>query len=61
MKINGQYHIVDWKAFKRVCVQEAPEGYKFKKKEIKNMYKCVVGTGKHKRRAYKKKNLTTSH
>ena len=56
MKINGMYHSVDWKKFRMACVQGAPEGYKFKKNEIKNMYKCVIGTEKHKR-----KELANSH
>ena len=34
MKINGKYHIVDWKAFKRVCLHEDHDGYKFKMNEI---------------------------
>ena len=61
MKINGKYHTVNWKRFRLFCAKEAPEGYKFKKNEIKNMYKAVVGLEKHKRRKYKKENLTNSH
>ena len=50
MKINGKYHTVNWKRFRLFCAKEAPKGYKFKKNEIKNMYKAEVG-----RKAQKKK------
>ena len=35
MKISGKYHTVDWKKFREECVKNAPDGYKFKKNEIK--------------------------
>ena len=43
MRINKTYYIVDWKKFKEECLEHLPEGYKFKKNELKKMYRGVVG------------------
>ena len=58
MRINKVYHEVDWKKFREECVKNAPKGYKFKKNEIKNIYKSAVGIFKHKR---KEKILANPH
>tara|TARA_Y100001938_G_C7760013_1_gene268106 strand:- start:184 stop:351 length:168 start_codon:yes stop_codon:yes gene_type:complete len=50
MKANKIYHDVDWKAFREQCVKQAPKGYKFKKNEIKNIYRFALGEGKKKRK-----------
>ena len=56
MRINKVYHEVDWKKFKEECVKNAPEGYKFKKNEVKKIYRHAVGVYKLKR-----KKLTNTH
>ena len=58
MKISGNYHTVDWKKFREECVKNAPDGYKFKKNEIKNTYRNTVGIYKKK---MKEKRLADSH
>tara|TARA_Y100001951_G_scaffold79901_1_gene67801 strand:- start:964 stop:1140 length:177 start_codon:yes stop_codon:yes gene_type:complete len=58
MKINGKYYTVDWKKFREECVENAPDGYKFKKNEVKNIYRSAVGIYKKK---IKEKRLANSH
>tara|TARA_R110002012_G_scaffold316184_1_gene530838 strand:+ start:587 stop:760 length:174 start_codon:yes stop_codon:yes gene_type:complete len=57
MKINGKYYNVNWDDFRKACKEKAPEGHKFEKNEVKNIYKSVVGSAKHKR----KEKLANSH
>ena len=50
MKIGGKYYNVEWDDFKKIIKDKAPGGYKFKKNEVKNFYKTVIGAEKHKRK-----------
>ena len=50
MKIGGKYYNVEWDDFKKIVKDKAPKGYKFKKNEVKNFYKTVIGAEKSKRK-----------
>ena len=50
MRVNSRYYDVSWDDFKKACKKQAPEGYKFKKNEIKNIYRFTMGENKRKRK-----------
>ena len=51
MRINKAYYTVDWKKFKKECLEHLPKDYKFKKNELKGMYRGVVGSYKKLRKS----------
>tara|TARA_Y100001963_G_C6462851_1_gene300978 strand:- start:134 stop:313 length:180 start_codon:yes stop_codon:yes gene_type:complete len=59
MKIGGKYYNVEWDDFKKIVKDKAPEGYKFKKNEVKNFYKTVIGAEKSKRKEERTKKKSS--